>query len=66
MIKLFANKGDPDQMTHAVVSDLGLLCVPITLLGSLDVKGLIWLMEHSPRKEGYQVFHLLRQSGQAS
>ena len=36
MAKLFANSGDPDQMTLNVASDLGLPCLPITLLG---VKG---------------------------
>ena len=30
MVELFANSGDPDQMPH---SDLGLHCLPITLLG---------------------------------
>ena len=32
MAKLFANSGDPDQMPHSAASDLGLLCLPITLL----------------------------------
>ena len=32
MAKLFANSGDPDQMLHSVASDLGLHCLPITLL----------------------------------
>ena len=31
MAKLFANSGDPDQ-THSGASDLGLHCLPITLL----------------------------------
>ena len=31
--KLFANSGDPDQTPHSVASDLGLHCLPITLLG---------------------------------
>ena len=31
--ELFANSGDPDQMPHSVASDLGLHCLPITLLG---------------------------------
>ena len=31
--KLFANSEDPDQMPHSVASDLGLHCLPITLLG---------------------------------
>ena len=30
-VELFANGGDPDQ--RSVVSDLGLHCLPITLLG---------------------------------
>ena len=33
MGKLFANSGDPDQMLHSAASDLGLHCLPITLLG---------------------------------
>ena len=31
MAKLFANRGDPDQMPHSVASDLGLHCLPVTL-----------------------------------
>ena len=33
MAKLLANSGDPDQMLHSAASDLGLHCLPITLLG---------------------------------
>ena len=33
MAKMFANSGDPDQMLHPVASDLGLHCLPGTLLG---------------------------------
>ena len=36
MAKLFANSGDPDQMPHTVASDLGLHCLPITLLRAPD------------------------------
>ena len=32
MAKLFANSGDPDQTPRYVASDLGLHCLPITLL----------------------------------
>ena len=32
MAKLFANSGDPDQTPHSAASDLGLYCLPITLL----------------------------------
>ena len=32
MAKLFANSGDPDQMPQNAASDLGLHCLPITLL----------------------------------
>ena len=32
MAKLFANSGDPDQTPRSAVSDLGLHCLPITLL----------------------------------
>ena len=33
MVELFANSGDPDQMLHSAMSDLGLHCLPMTLLG---------------------------------
>ena len=33
MVELYANSGDPDLMPHFAVSDLGLHCLPITLLG---------------------------------
>ena len=33
MVELFANSGDPDQTPRSAASDLGLLCLPITLLG---------------------------------
>ena len=33
MVELFANIGDPDLMPHSAASDLGLHCLPITLLG---------------------------------
>ena len=33
MVNLFASSGDPDQMPHSAASDLGLHCLPITLLG---------------------------------
>ena len=33
MVELFENSGDPDQMLHSVASDLGLHCLPNTLLG---------------------------------
>ena len=30
--KLFANSEDPDQTLHSAASDLGLHCLPLTLL----------------------------------
>ena len=33
MTKLFANSEDPDQTPHSSASDMGLHCLPITLLG---------------------------------
>ena len=33
MAEVFANSEDPDQMPQNVASDLGLHCLPITLLG---------------------------------
>ena len=32
MVDLFANSGDADQTPHLAASDLGLQCLPITLL----------------------------------
>ena len=32
-VELFANIGDPDQMSCSAASDLGMQCLPITLLG---------------------------------
>ena len=32
MVKLFANSGDTNQMPHSAASDLGLHCLPISLL----------------------------------
>ena len=40
MAKLFANSEDPDQMPSSAVSDLGLHCLPITLL---QVSWLQWV-----------------------
>ena len=33
MVELFTDSGDPDQMSHFAASDLGMHCLPITLLG---------------------------------
>ena len=40
MVELFANNGDSDQTSHSVASDLGLHCLPITLL---EVSRLQWV-----------------------
>ena len=42
--KPFANSEDPDQMPHSVASDLGLHCLPVTLLG---VSRLQWVNNQS-------------------
>ena len=42
MAKLFANSEDPDQTPRSAASDLGLHCLPITLLRVYpDYNGLI-------------------------
>ena len=33
MAQLFANSGEPDQTPRSAASDLGLHCLPFTLLG---------------------------------
>ena len=42
MGKLFANNGDPDQMPHCAVSDMGLHFLPFTLIG---VSRLQWVKD---------------------
>ena len=45
MVELFANPGDPDQTTHSVGCDLGLHCLPVTLLWVYRlqwVKQIVW------------------------
>ena len=43
MEKLFANSGDPDQTLHSAASDLGLHCLPITILLGPDYNGLNYI-----------------------
>ena len=45
MVKLFANSGDLDQTPHSAASDLGLHCLPITLLWVSDYSGLKYVLE---------------------
>ena len=47
MVELFANSGDPDQMPHSVVADLGLHCLSVTHLG---VSSLQWVNYKEPSK----------------
>ena len=51
MVELFANSGDPDQMSHSVDSDLGLYCLPVTSLG---VSSLQWV--NCQEKQGFMPF----------
>ena len=44
MAKLFANSGDPHQMPRSAASDLGLHCLPSTLL---QVSRLQWVKHSS-------------------
>ena len=43
MAKLFANSGDSDQMPHSAASDLGLHCLPFTLLRVFQLQ---WVKKH--------------------
>ena len=59
MAKLFANSGDPDQLPHSAASDLGLYCLPITLLRGLQTKMgsteiVIPRTEHNHRTQHFQ------------
>ena len=48
MAKLFANSGDPDQTPRSAASDLGLHCLPITLL---QVSRLQWVKGHDQTEQ---------------
>ena len=37
-LHVFANSGDPGQMLHSTMSDVGLHCLPATLLGVSRLK----------------------------
>ena len=39
MAKIFANSNDPDQTPCSAASDLGLHCLPTTLLGVSQLQG---------------------------
>ena len=43
MVELFANSGDPDQMSCSMMSDLGLHSLPVTRLG---VSSPQWVIVH--------------------
>ena len=43
-VEMFASSGDTDQMPRSAVSDLGLHCLPITLL---RVSRLQWVKENT-------------------
>ena len=43
MAKLFANSEDTDQTPHFAVSDLGLHSLSVTILGSPDYNGLMYM-----------------------
>ena len=49
MVEPFANSGDSDQTQRSVTSDLGLYCLPITLLVSPDYNGLSDNLHEIPR-----------------
>ena len=57
MAKLLANSGDPDQTPHSAASDLGLHCLPITLLQVSHYNGLTlewknrWSYHESPKSD---------------
>ena len=44
MVELFGNSDDPEQMPQNVASDLGLHCLPITLLGVYRLQWVNYLL----------------------
>ena len=63
MAKLFANSGDPDQMPHSAASDLGLHCLPVTLL---QVSRLQWVNITAGRVEVSEHHYLAAAADQKS
>ena len=51
MAKLFANSGDTDQMPHSAASDLGLHCLPNTLL---EVSRIQWVKKVKTKQKKKQ------------
>ena len=49
MAEPFANSGDPDQTPRFAASDLGLHCLPITLLGVFRLQ---WVKTRTVRDHG--------------
>ena len=47
MVDLFANSEDSDKTPHSVVSDLGLHCLSVALLG---VSRLQWVKPHTEKR----------------
>ena len=45
MAEVFANSEDPDQMPHFAASDLGLHCLPITLIGVSQLEWVNWFFD---------------------
>ena len=61
MAKLFSNSGDPDQTPHSAATDLGLHCLPDTLLWISRLQWvnnsfLIWFQERFPPNIYYKIF----------
>ena len=60
MAKLFASSGDPDQMLHSASSDLGLLCLPVTLLRIFRQKWVYYLWAEVPDQDHINRSSLIR------
>ena len=60
MTKLFANSGDPDQTPLSAASDLGLHCLPITVL---RVSRLQWVVKCMQMHACTQAERLMTKTG---
>ena len=63
MAKLFANSGDPDQTPCSAASDLGLHCLPITLL---RVSQLQWVKSYFRENTKYTITYPVDSIGRGS
>ena len=59
MAKPFANSGDPDQTPHSATSNLGLHCLPVTLLGVSRLQWVNLYLTYPKLVRPFNLYHLM-------